>query len=203
MRLFVAVELGPRGRERASVLVESLSAHSPRSKWVRPEAIHVTLAFLGSSGPLGIDPGERPRAIEAALAAATPGAHRFYLGLGGGGSFGPTRTPRVLWAGLSGDVAALLDLERAVRRALEPLGYTGDDRPFAPHVTLARARERRGDPGLAVAAAKLHDERTEPDPVTELVLFQSELTRAGPRHIALARLALGGDRSRITGPADS
>ncbi len=89
--------------------------------------LHLTLAFLGEVAP------ER---VEAARSAAS-GIHgeRFELVLDRVGAF---RRAGVGWAGPARAPRALLELQSALDSALRAAGFTLEDRPFAPHLTLAR-----------------------------------------------------------------
>jgi 2'-5' RNA ligase len=57
------------------------------------------------------------------------------------GSFGGRRNLRVVWVGVSGDTDALTALAARVEGVLQPLGFPGEARPFAAHLTLARMRD--------------------------------------------------------------
>jgi 2'-5' RNA ligase len=80
-------------------------------------------------------PADRVPEVERALT-GVPTSEPFTLRLAGSGTFGP-----VLWAGVAGDVAALVALREAVRVALD--GFPIDDRPFQPHLTVSY-RPKRG-----------------------------------------------------------
>jgi 2'-5' RNA ligase len=97
----------------------------------------------------------------------------------------------VLWAGVRGEVAPLAALVSELGRQLGPLGFPPEERPFSPHLTLGRARDPRGAPGLAAALAQAADGPGAPWRASELVLFQSHLSPSGPRYEPLARAALG------------
>ena len=188
-RLFVALEPPDPVRRRLAALEDELRRGAGRAgediRWVRPENVHLTLQFLGAV------PDERVAAVEEALRTAAAGARPLALAVRGAGGFPNARRPRVLWAGLDGDLAALAALVAAVGARLAKLGFPPEDRPFSPHLTLGRARESRGAPGLAGALAGVA--QTEPAPwrATELVLFESHLSPRGPRYEAIARVALG------------
>jgi 2'-5' RNA ligase len=85
--------------------------------------------------------------------------------------------------------AFLAQLAAAVGALLAPVGYPPDDRPFHPHVTLARLK-RAGDLRPTVAALG-------PDPVGppwvvgEVVLFQSRTRSSGAHYVERARFGLG------------
>ncbi|WP_035926449.1 MULTISPECIES: RNA 2',3'-cyclic phosphodiesterase [Pseudofrankia] len=104
---------------------------APALRWVDRERIHLTLAFLGP-----VD--DAPRADLADRLGRV--AHRHppvAVELAGAGRFGH----RVLWAGVTGELAPLA---AGVRRAAAKAGIAGlDDRPLRAHLTLARARDDR------------------------------------------------------------
>jgi 2'-5' RNA ligase len=188
-RLFVALEPPEPVRRRLAALAAELRRAAGRAaddvRWVAAENVHLTVQFLGAV------PEERVAAIDAALRAAAAEARPLSLEVKGAGGFPNARRPRVVWAGLGGDVAVLAALAAAVGRRLAPLGFAPEDRPFAAHLTLGRARDRRGAPGLAGALAHVAQAEGAPWRASELVLFESHLSPRGPRYEAIARIALG------------
>lgn len=138
----------------------------------RVDQWHVTLAFLGevpSAAPL-----EQP--LSAAAAASPP----LSLQLAGGGFF---RAPRVLFAGLSGDLDGLRRLAADVERACRDAGVHLGPRTYRPHVTVARRLP--ADPG------RLDGYDGPPWTATELELVRSRLG-SPVEHEVLARHALHG-----------
>lgn len=188
-RLFVALEPPDPVRRRLAALAAGLRRSAGRAadeiRWVDPANVHLTLQFLGAV------PEERVAAVEAALREAAADARPFALELRGAGGFPNARRPRVLWAALGGDVGPLAALATDVSRRLAPLGFPPEERPFAAHVTLGRARDRRGAPGLAGALAEAARADGAPWRAAELVLFESHLSPKGPRYEAIARAPLG------------
>ncbi len=189
LRLFVALEPPDLVRHRLATLKDDLRRAAGRGsgdvKWVAVDNVHLTLQFLGAV------PEERVDPVKAAVAAAAAEARTLRLELRGAGGFPSARRARVLWAGVSGDVAQLAALVAALGRRLGPLGFAAEERPFSPHITLGRARDPRGAPGLAAALALAAEAPGVPWRATEVVLFQSFLSAKGPRYEALARAALG------------
>jgi 2'-5' RNA ligase len=187
-RLFVALEPPEPVRRRLAAVADELRRAAGRAgdevRWVRPENVHLTLQFLGAV------PEERVAAVEAALRDAAAGGRPLSLSLHGAGGFPNARRPRVLWAGLEGDLAPLAALAADLGARLAKLGFPPEDRPFSPHLTLGRAREGRGAPGLAGALARAAQAEATPWRATELVLFESHLSPRGPRYEAVARIAL-------------
>ncbi|HEX9241280.1 MAG TPA: RNA 2',3'-cyclic phosphodiesterase [Anaeromyxobacter sp.] len=189
-RLFVALELPDPVRRRLAALADELRRTAGRAgeevRWVPPANVHLTLQFLGAV------PEERVPAVEGALRDAAREARPLSLAVRGVGGFPNARRPRVLWAGLEGDLAPLAALVAALGARLAKLGYAPEERPFSPHLTLGRAREGRGAPGLAGALAGAAQEAPAPWRATEVVLFESHLSPRGPRYEAIARMAFAG-----------
>jgi 2'-5' RNA ligase len=188
-RLFIALDPPDAVRRRLSAVAAELRRAAGRAaedvRWVAPENVHLTLQFLGAV------PEERVAAVEAALREAATEARPLALEVKGAGGFPNARRPRVVWAGLAGDVAPLAALAAAVGRRLAPLGFPPEERPFAAHLTLGRARDGRGAPGLAGALASAALIDAAPWRATELVLFESHLSPRGPRYEAVARFGFG------------
>ena len=141
-RLFVAVGVPGDVRARLAEAVDPLRAQWPSLRWVRPDAWHVTLAFIGDSSPA------RAAAVDEAAVCAAAGVRAFEARLSGDlGAFGRS----VLWAGLAPS-PPLARLARGVRGALADRGVSTDDKPFHAHLTLARAPRRGRLPSMAEAA---------------------------------------------------
>jgi len=189
-RLFVAVAPPEAVRRRISSIADRLrTAAGPAAaqlRWVAPENVHVTLQFLGAV------PVERVEAVESAVRAVGAGGRPLGLEVGGAGGFPSSRRPRDVWLGLGGDVPALAGIAAELGRRLAPLGFPPDDRAFSPHLTLARARDPRGIPGLAGALAEAGASEPVAWRVSELLLHESHLSPRGPRYEVISRAPLGG-----------
>jgi 2'-5' RNA ligase len=190
-RLFVALEPPDPVRRRLAALADELRRAAGRAgdeiRWVPPANVHLTLQFLGAV------PEERVSNVEAALRDAAREARPLSLAVRGVGGFPNARRPRVVWAGLEGDLAPLAALVAGLGARLAKLGFPPEERPFSPHLTLGRARDRRGAPGLAGALAGVAQEAPAPWRAAEVVLFESHLSPRGPRYEAIARIPIGGD----------
>jgi 2'-5' RNA ligase len=182
MRLFLAVELPPELRAALAGVQARLREAESGWRWARPEGLHLTLRFLGE-----VPEGRMPELTErfARAAASASGTEVEAAGLG---TFPPRGAPRVLWVGLrdlGGDALAALaaSLELEAREA----GFAPEARPFAPHLTLARAAPppRPRTPAAEVGVLARF-------PVEELTLFRSVRGRGGAVYTALARWPLGG-----------
>jgi len=186
MRLFVAVDPPAQVRAAIAEAIDRCRALAPDAKWQRPDALHLTLAFLGHL------PDERVPAVGAALAAVAPRHRPLALAAAAAGSFGPRTHPRVLFLEVGGDVEGLARLQAEVEASLRPLGHEPEARPFHPHLTLARARAPGGDRALAAAREALAGAAPMPFVVGELVLYRSDLSPHGARYTPLATVPFGG-----------
>jgi len=189
MRLFVAVDLPPDVRHRLGGIQEEMRQRAPAIRWVRPEAIHLTLKFLGEAEPAQRGP------IGAALRPAAGAVPPFTLQAQGVGAFPETGVPRVIWVGLAGELASAARLREAVEEAMERCGFARDPRPFTPHLTIGRIREGRQPVDWRMAMSGAAGATAGEVPVTECILFRSHLDAGGARYEPLARFPLGGSPS--------
>jgi RNA 2',3'-cyclic 3'-phosphodiesterase len=173
-RLFVAL-VPPR-----HVMLELHAAIDPlchenglRLRWVRPEHWHITLAFLGD-----VDETRLPDLRER-LGRAASRAVPMELSLAGAGHFGG----RALWVGVRGDRDRLGRLAESLSAAARRSRIAMEDRPYRPHLTLARARDvshaqeeapppREGD--LRGLVARLREFRSPAWFANEIDLLRSE-----------------------------
>jgi len=189
-RIFIAIELPvdvARGLDRTILLLRERVA-APDIKWVTAGNIHVTLKFLGDVPRARIE--EIGRSLEPICAAAP----LMRLSVAGLGAFPSPRAPRVVWAGLQGDIEPLSSLARSVDGALVALGYPGESRPFTPHLTLARVRqEATGDVRSRLADVLLRARMSQPLPfqADSASIMRSQLTPRGAVYSRLAHLPFG------------
>jgi RNA 2',3'-cyclic 3'-phosphodiesterase len=133
VRTFVALNLPAAERRRLYASLEPLRRRPLAVRWASTGALHLTLKFLGD-----IEGGEVARIGEALRRVA--GDHApLDLDIGGIGAFPSLRRAAVLWVGVAA-APPLLALQAAVELALSRLGYAREQRPFRPHITVARTR---------------------------------------------------------------
>ena len=189
MRLFVAVNLPAETRRSAHAATAALRESLLPVRWVEEDALHLTLKFLGEVG------AERSGPIGEALKDAVRTVRPFELGLGGLGAFPDSARPRVFWLGVERHPALEL-LANDVERALRPLGFESELKPFQPHLTLGRAR-RNARPadlsGWTAAAAGVEFESVVP--VESVDLMESSQGRNGPSYRIMQRAVLGRDKA--------
>ena len=178
LRLFVAVTLPAEARDAIARVIQGLRAAALTGvRLVDPDGVHLTLKFLGN-----VDSSRVP-ALTDALDAVGEGVAPFALHLHGVGVFPDRRSPRVLWAGVSGDTEALAALARRVDDACVNVGFPREQRPFSPHLTLARLRDRASADNRQRTRTVLADIGLPPAEsfaVEAFHLIRSTLTPSGP-----------------------
>jgi 2'-5' RNA ligase len=188
-RLFVALDPPEPVRRRALATVAALRRSAGHAadgvRWTAPDALHVTLQFLGAV------PEERIGDVDAAVRAAAAASRPLQLELRGAGGFPNARRPRVVWIGVAGELVALAALAEELGRRLTPLGFAPETRAFSPHLTIGRARDAHGAAGLGGALAEVAGGDGVGWRAAELVLFESHLEPGGARHEPLLRAPLG------------
>ncbi|MEV4479647.1 RNA 2',3'-cyclic phosphodiesterase [Micromonospora coxensis] len=181
MRLFVAVYPPPAAVADLTARIAGLRIGAAQAAGVNvrladPAQLHVTLAFLGEVET------DRLIDVESALGLAVQTARTTWqstprLRLGGGGRFGRGRFT-VLWVDLLGEVEALHVLGRLIRSGLRRNRLPHDDKPFRPHLTVARPGDRVDPADVETDRVTLDAYRGPEWPATELVLVRSH---QGPR----------------------
>lgn len=191
LRLFVAIELSADIRAVLTRTVDALKSAGIHHglRWVRPDGIHITLKFLGST-----DEEHLPGIVAAVREAASPHSG-FDLMLDGLGSFGSPRSLRVIWVGIGGDTTALTTLAGNVDAALVAVGFPAESRPYRAHLTLARVREDAA-PGDRDRIHRLLREQAPPESamlhVKHCSLMESALKPGGAVYTQLASFPLEG-----------
>ena len=138
IRTFIAIELDESIKDELTSLQERLRAEAPRGsvRWVRSEAIHLTLKFLGDV------PADQIGEITRALQKSCQGFAPFSLSCGELGCFPDLKRPRVVWVGVQEETGTLAQLQKAIEENVAPLGYPPEKRKFSPHLTLGRVQRR-------------------------------------------------------------
>ena len=140
IRSFVAIELPDEIRTALADVQGELKAQAPPKavRWTRPEAIHLTLQFLGDVAPGKVE------AIADALRGVCDDQACFTFDLKGLGVFPSLGRPRVVWVGVAEPTGALIALQGQVTQALVPLGFEPERRAFSPHLTIGRTARHAG-----------------------------------------------------------
>jgi RNA 2',3'-cyclic 3'-phosphodiesterase len=180
LRTFIAVELPEEIRRGLIKIQNDLDLPGLEVLWVRTEAMHLTLKFLGDINRQDVP--EVGRLMRDACEDIEP----FTLGVEGLGSFPPKGRPRILWVGLTGQIESLAKMAERLENGARELGAKVEERRYVPHLTLGRVRKSPTD--LAELLAKVKRPNLGTFVADGLTLFMSELTRKGSEYTELARV---------------
>jgi 2'-5' RNA ligase len=160
MRLFIALDIDDAIRQRIERFIEGVTGFAPEARWARPEALHVTLKFIGEQPETAVEK------IKQALSNLQASATEINPGYG----FSPRQNPRACsdWRGGRSSTRSPggdnRQRDAAVRNRKE-------DRVFSPHLTLASVR--------AVPVRRAATQQTLPIAISTAPAKNASLTRAG------------------------
>jgi len=175
-RLFAAIKIHPSATYTSLFHQLSASLNHERIKWVEPENTHLTLKFFGET-----DENKIP-AIIAALQAAASRSKPFTLEIANTGIFGSRYDPKVIWFGINKN-KELEHLAENIFSGLETCGWTRDRQNFVPHLTIGRIKELKDKKLFQQVISKYNSIEIQQQNVTEVILYESILTREGPIYV--------------------
>lgn len=190
-RLFIALPLPAKQRGVLAHLSDTMGQQWLFQHWVHPADYHITLQFLGAC--TFRQTREIKRALKQVIAKQTP----FSLTLEEIRFFGVPTRPRILWAGVGGEKDQLQALYESVTDCISPLGFAKENRPYCPHITLAKKYKKNDFPHQELDTVFSPHERKLDWTVGEVVLYQTHLYRS-PMYQPLAVFPMGGEKGAIT-----
>jgi len=195
MRIFIGIDLEDDLREKIARFLEGVRGFAPDARWVRPESLHITLKFIGEQKPEQVESiSDRVRQVE---------GRAIEIHLGGHGFFPTAKSPRVFWIGIQAG-PELAELAASIDASVAELGIPREERPFSPHLTLARGgsggsgspKLRKGDrPDSRFAVlekrlAAMGELNFGTMTAREFILYQSQLSPKGSKYTKLQRFPL-------------
>ncbi len=185
MRLFIALNLPKRERQRIFRAAQPLRDEDLPVRWIDPDAFHITLKFLGQVRE------SRIADVQETMARVAGSTSAFSMDLSGFGAFPTIRRPRVLWLGVDAS-PELRCLKQDLEWALGDCGFDPETRAFHPHLTLGRAEKDKGAGSFrgldeVVADLEYHTKIR----VRAVDLMRTHLSREGARYsvVSSAKLA--------------
>ena len=185
-RTFLAVEISEQTRRALAGVAENIDAAGATIRFAAPRNLHVTLNFLGdvSDGPL--------RRVCDTAADVTAGVAPFEFSVCGLTPGPPKGRLRMIWADVVDPGGCLADLQERLAAALETLGLPRENRPYRPHLTVARIKYAPDDRPIRTEIERFGAEAFGAQQATQVTVFTSELTPSGPVYTPVAHAALDG-----------
>jgi 2'-5' RNA ligase len=179
MRIFVAVPLSAAVIDELSTISGRLRSREDGLRWSAPESWHITVQFLGNTGPEQLE----------CIVAQFQKLHVPPI---------PIQLENLDFFDRAGIFFAsvritsqLLFLWKSVTTATKLCGVMPEDRPYQPHITLARGKGNRS--AFIALRAKLPRQPIFTRFIAkEFLLYESFLGPAGARHEVRERFQLNG-----------
>jgi len=188
-RVFLAVGISPAIAGVVEALARAIGRGAPAGlfRFVDAGQAHITLRFLGQRSD-----EEQTRIVRCAAAVAR-GVSPFSFAVGGLGVFPDERRPHTLWVGLTKGRPELIALAARLDTELDRAGFAPDGRPYVPHLTLARIKQR---PPSGLMRKVLQGEieggggafamgSTPPQSVESFAMMESRASPGGVRYVPL------------------
>ena len=184
LRTFIAVPVPDRVKTLKQMLFSTLESEKAKIKWFRNMQIHLTLKFLGYT------PDKSVKGLKSVIASVIARYETFNLTISDTGCFPSPTRPRVLWLGVNGETNQLVSMVDELEKVLDVEGFPKADRPFVPHITLARIRyPQKYTPNISPYLQSSYDQIALP--VNRVQFFSSELLPNGAVHTLLGTFPLG------------
>jgi len=178
LRTFVCIKIPEGHLKIISAWINARRIESKEIRWIGPSNIHITLKFCGE---------RHWDSVEKLACNLEKIKHNgpFSIYIEGLGGFPDLLRPRIVWAGIKGDIRGLRCLQRDVENAASDAGIPKEERPYSPHITLGRRASALPLPDGIKKAVESDVISLEPWTVSEIILMRSELGRSGARYTEL------------------
>ncbi len=180
-RLFVALELSNQQKSEISAFQGTIKQYMDGVRWVKPEALHLTLKFLGETEESCIEE------IAAALDEIAASMNPFDVIYGESGVFPSPRKARVIWVGLREGNEAVRDLASRVDRALNRIGFEPEKRSYTPHLTIGRVKKSLPEKVVHRYLEQGNTFTTAGYTIKSAVLYESKLSPRGATYVVRHR----------------
>lgn len=133
IRAFIAIDLPLTIQQKMDEIILQLKKplKTNAARWTPGKNIHLTLKFLGEVSSTNLE------LVKKILTSEVAQYHSFEMVVGELGAFPAIRRPRVIWVGIKAP-PELFNMQKRIDSETLRLGYATEDRPFSPHLTVAR-----------------------------------------------------------------
>lgn len=175
VRAFLAIPLADIFSQELNALLQPLRHRISGVRWIDPGEAHLTLHFFGAIAAKEID------VVDAFSKKIALFFSPLVLSLDALGGFPNLEKPNVLWVGVAERTRQLKPLQEAIRGQARALGFRSESRPFLPHATIGRVKEKGLDLRSLPAAKASALPRGEKI-ADHFALYQSHCSSEGTRY---------------------
>ncbi|MCD6564936.1 MAG: RNA 2',3'-cyclic phosphodiesterase [Bacteroidales bacterium] len=182
-RTFIAIEIPASVKLKELLELVRVDFREDKIRWVNPEILHITLSFLGDTSEQQINN------ISEQLEKICSGYSSMELHLKGVGVFPNLRKPRVFWIGIERN-ELLENLHGEIEVMLRDYGINRDNKPFSPHLTIARIKWIDNIDKIKYWLQKYKGETIQKTKIGEVIYYESKLTVDGPVYNPIKKIPL-------------
>jgi len=173
IRAFLSIDIEDTNLlTRISQIQEQLDRQAAKMKLVEQENIHFTWRFFGDT-PISIIEDIHQELLKLKF-------NPIPIQISGVGAFPNVRKPRVIWVGVTQNIAKVRELKHMTDELLNNLSYSIEKKKFIPHATIARIRSINNRIQLFENLESLAGEYIGSMTVSKIRMIKSTLTQSGP-----------------------
>ncbi|WP_100373819.1 RNA 2',3'-cyclic phosphodiesterase [Bacillus sp. FJAT-45037] len=135
MHYFLSIPISDQIKDAYKNSLQQLKDAYPFKQWVHPDDLHITLVFLGA---LSDETKQELTSHVQQVTLEDQTIRPFSLKLTDLQTFGKDESPRIFWVDVEGEADRLHQLYRQLKNACVNLGCRVDERPYRPHLTIAK-----------------------------------------------------------------
>ena len=182
-RTFIAIDIPAAVKLKELLELLRVDLREDRIRWVNPEILHITLSFIGDTSD------EQVNYISEQLEEIGSGYSSIELHFKELGVFPNLRKPRVFWIGMERN-KQLENLQGEIEAMLHNYGINRDNKPFSPHLTIARIKWIDDIDRLKYWLQKYKGETIQKTKIGEFIYYESKLTSDGPIYNSIKKFPL-------------
>jgi len=182
-RTFIAIKIPAAKKLKELLELLRVDLREDKIKWVNPEVLHITLSFLGDTSE------QQVNYISEQLKEIATGYSSMELHFKELGVFRNIRKPRVFWIGLERN-ELLENLQGEIEVMLRDYGINRENKPFSPHLTIARIKRIENIDNLKYWLKKYRGKTIQRTKIGEVIYYESRLTSNGPIYNSIKKFPL-------------
>ena len=182
-RTFIAIDIPATVKLKKLLELLRVDLREEKIRWVNPEILHITLSFLGDTSE------EQINYISEQLEKICSGYSSIELHFKEPGVFPNLRKPRVFWIGMERN-EILVNLQGAIEVMLRDYGINRENKPFSPHLTIARIKRIENIDNLKYWLKKYRGKTIQKTKIGEVIYYESRLTSDGPIYNSIKKFPL-------------
>lgn len=186
MRFFIALEIPSEKKLQFQAIQAKLHTILPQARLTGPDKLHLTFAFIGEQ------PDTFKDSLVQVLQTAASGIAPFEITPAYIDGFPNIHEPKVIWAGVKGDIDKIIILRERIKDELKKLNLDTDERRFVPHISIAKlSKDLEISTQTEERLQAIVQDAFSPVQISSIKLFESIPNEGLHKHNTLAEVKLG------------